>query len=217
MTEQQIPNPEEPYEDAEAELDDESHALVPIKRREAPRGFQQENTYTQNAQGRFIALPFALGLVALGGLLLVEDQIEGFSVTPVVAALLLISALVLTNLFRFFASGRRERGLFFLALMTMGIGAALAVMNVQSLEVTEWYPLTMFGIALAFFITFIFERQHERGLLGLTILFAEAGAIGLLVTQGGISDDILEQTADYFPLIIAVIGITLIPLALRRE
>lgn len=185
-----------------------------------PQGvFQEEESYQQNASGRITALPLALGLIALGLLLLLQEQVEGFTVTLPVAALILIAALVLTNLFRFFASGRRERGLFFLALMALALGGMLALVSLagETFQPVEWWPLTLIGTAGALLVTFIFEREHERGLLGLAILTLAAGGVALLVTLGTVPQELTDQTAKYFPLAIAFIGITLIPMALRRE
>jgi|GEM_PF-7124802 len=206
MTDQQLPSEDIPASN------------LPAKRQpDAPRGLQQENTYTQNARGRITVLPFSLGLIALGGLLLIQEQIEGFDVTPIVAGVILTATLVLTNLFRFFASGRQERGLFFLALLMMAFGGVLAVINILTLDIDTWYPLLFFGIAAASLGTFIFERQHERALVGLAVLCSIAGIAGLSTSQDILEQDILDQAADYFPLIIAIIGVTLIPLALRRD
>src|SRR5690606_5780698 len=121
--------------------------------------------------------------------------------------------------FRFFASGRRERGLFFLALVVLffgGIVAAISVAN-TTVDIHQNWPVVIVGLGVAFLITFAFERQHERGLLSLAGLMFLSSAVAFLVTLEIIPHDVIDTVADYWPLISAFIGITLIPLALRRS
>jgi uncharacterized membrane protein len=193
---------------------------LPAIRPQPPGGVEFETeSYQQGARGRITAFPFALGLITLGGLLLLESQIENFEVTLPMAGLILVAALVLTNLFRFFVSGRRERGLFFLALFTLSLGAVLALMSIagETFEADHWWPLVFIGSAGALILTFLAEREHERGLLGLAVLLLVAGGVALAVTLEVIPQDAVDTIADYFPLVIAFIGVTLIPLALRRS
>lgn len=177
----------------------------------------EEKTYRQAARGRIVTFPFALGLILLGVLLLVAPEIEGFDVNLPVALMVMVAAFVLTNLFRFFASGRRERGLYFLALVLISFGVVLAVIvNIPNADASEWWPLVLVGISLSYFLTFIFERQHETGLVGVGLLVMIAAVAALMVTAGVIPQDILDTAKDYWPLLIAFLGVTLIPLAFRR-
>lgn len=180
---------------------------------------QAEREYQQTARGRLTAFPLAVGFITLGVLLLLEGRIEGFDVTLPVAILIMAAALVLTHLFRFFISGRRERGLLFLALVILTLGGVLALFSVAGdhFDPYEWWPLALVGTSAALFMTFVLERQHERGLVGLSILILVAAGVALLVTHEVISPKVTDQVADFWPLAIAFIGITLIPLTLRRS
>lgn len=205
-----------------SDLPPENEALVPESRSLAvpPDRVEQseDKPYRQAARGRIVVLPFAMGLISLGILLLLEPQIEGFDVTFPIAILILLAAFVLTNLFRFFVSGRRERGLLFLALMILSFGGVLAAISVQGQQV-DGIELLMFllvGIAVSLLITYVAERQHDTGLVNLALLILLAASIALLVSQEIISQELMDTAADYFPLVIAFLGVTLVPLALRR-
>ena len=215
---------EEPAEPDESEVPEESPArssILPAVRPTQPRSLEddEDRAFQQTARGRITVFPFAIGLITLGALLLAEPRVEGFDVTPAIAALIIAASLVLTNIFRFFASGRRERGLLFIALAVLSLGAVLAFISLSgdSFEVIDWWPLVLVGGAGALFLTWLFERQHERGLLGLAALFLLSAGVALTVTLEIIPQDTVDQVADYFPLLIAFIGLTLIPLALRRS
>lgn len=196
----------------------EQSSELAINRREAPEE-SADRPYRQAARGRLVALPFALGLITLGLLFLAAPQIDGFEVNLSVIALIMTAAFVLTNMFRFFASGRRERGLIFLALVILFLGAVFALMIVGGDELTaeRWWPLTLVGVAMALFMTFIVERQHEAGLIGLGFMVLAAAGISFLVTLDIIPESLIDSISDYWPLIIAFMGITLVPLALRRS
>jgi hypothetical protein len=155
----------------------------------------------------------------LGILLLAQNTLEGFQITWPVAGLIVLAGLVLTYLLRFFISGRRERGTFFLALAMLSFGAVLAVLTLadQTFPVLEWWPLSILGLGGAALLTWALERDHERGLLGLALLLFLAGVVGLAVTLQAVPQEVLDSAQDFFPLILAFIGITLIPLALRRS
>lgn len=191
---------------------------LPAIRSEPADSVEQEQAYIQAARGRIVALPLALGLILLGVLLLAEPSLEGFEVTTPVAILILLAAIVLTNLFRFFASNRRERGLLFMALVILSLGAVLALMVAggDKFPPDEWYPLVLVGVSTSFMLTYLAEKRHDRGLINVGLLMLLASALALMVTQAIIPDSILDTTADYFPLVIAFIGVTLVPLALRK-
>ncbi|HLA44474.1 MAG TPA: hypothetical protein VJZ27_13610, partial [Aggregatilineales bacterium] len=220
MPEESIFPPDEDEEILEEEIpfaDTGAEMLLPAVRQPRVEPEPEESSYQQTARGRITALPFALGLISLGVLLLAENQVDGLDITLPVAALIMVAALVLTNLFRFFASGRRERGLLFLALVTLSLGAVIAVMSIAQLDAHDWWPLSLVGVMVALLITFIADQQHERGLLGLGFLILVAAVVALAVTLGVIPQGVIDEAGDYYPLAIAFIGVTLIPLALRRS
>lgn len=174
-------------------------------------------TIRQKRSSRLAIFPLAIGFIGLGILLLAEGRIEGLVVSPAAATVILIGSLVLTYLFRFFTSGRRERGLFFLAVIAIvwGMLFALTTIDEATFPIEEFWPLTLAGVGVAFFLTFLFERSHQVGLVfpGMILLFASG--IAFLVTLEIIEESILEAIEDYWPLVISFVGIILLPSALQ--
>ncbi len=176
----------------------------------------------QRGANRVAILPMALGCISLGTLLLAQDYVEGFdelNITPAAATVILIGALVLTYIFRFFTSGRRERGLFFLSVVTLTWGGllALTVVNGENYPLTEFWPLLFAGVGVAFFFTFLFERSHQVGLVFPGIILLFTSGVAFLVTQNIINQDIQDVVSDFWPLLIAFVGLTLLPSALQDE
>ena len=171
----------------------------------------------QKHSNRLAIFPLAMGFITLGGLLLAEDRIEGLDVNLPAAIVIIVGALVLTYIFRFFTSGRRERGLFFLATVTIVWGSviALTVLNSGKFEIAEFWPLILAGIGVAFFFTFLFERTHQVGLVFPGIILMFASAVAFTVTLGIIDQSVLDAVADYWPLVVTFIGLTLLPSALQ--
>ena len=171
----------------------------------------------QKRSNRLAIFPLAMGFITLGGLLLAEDRIEELEVTLPAAIVIIVGALVLTYIFRFFTSGRRERGLFFLAtvMMVWGIVIALTVLNRDEFEIAEFWPLILAGIGVAFFFTFLLERTHQVGLVFPGIILMFASAVAFAVTLEVINQSMLDTIADYWPLVIAFVGLTLLPTALQ--
>lgn len=182
----------------------------------------QSERVRQRGTNRIAILPMALGFIGLGVLLLAEDRVEAIEeldLSAAAATVILIGALVLTYIFRFFTSGRRERGLFFLAVVTLAWGSllGLSIVNDERYPLAEFWPLLFAGVGVAFFFTFLFERSHQVGLVfpGMILLFSSG--VALLVTQNIINEDIQDVVADFWPLLIAFIGLTLLPAALQDE
>lgn len=173
----------------------------------------------QKSGSRLAIFPLAMGFIGLGALLLIEDRVEGVKVTSSAAVVILAGALVLTYLFRFFLSGRRERGLFFLALITIGWGALIALVSLEEESFTyeEFWPLALATVGMALFITFLFERSHQVGLVfpGFILLFASG--VAFAVSLEVIDQKVLDIVADYWPLVLAFIGLTLFPSAVQRR
>lgn len=173
----------------------------------------------QKSSSRLAIFPLAMGFIGLGALLLIEDRIEGFQVTTGAAAIILLGALVLTYLFRFFVSGRRERGLFFLAIVLIMWGIVMALINLKSDTFTfeEFWPLMIAGIGLALFITFLFERSHQVGLVFPGIILLFASGVSFIVSLGIIGQSVTDAITNYWPLILACIGLTLLPSAIQKR
>ncbi len=174
----------------------------------------------QKRSSRLAVFPLALGLIGVGILLLVEEHVEDVELSVGVGAgiVILLGTLVLTNMFRFFLSGRRERGLFFLAVVMLMWGGvfALSSLNSETFPIVEFWPLTLAGVGVAFFFTFLFERSHQAGLIFPGILLLFISGLAFAVTLDVISQPILDAVADYWPLALTFIGITLLPAALQH-
>lgn len=173
----------------------------------------------QKSANRLAIFPLAMGLIGLGGLLLAEDYVDGLEVSLGASTIIIIGALILTYLFRFFTSGRRERGLFFLAIITISWGGllALSVIDDENFPLDEFWPLAFAGVGAAFFMTFLFERSHQAGLVFPGIILLFTAGVAFLVTLDIINDDAQDIIADYWPLLLAFIGLTLLPSALQEE
>ena len=126
---------------------------------------------------------------------------------------------MLTYIMRFFASGRRERGLFFIAMVLLAWGSLLGLSMATDGEfaLSQFWPLFVSGIGVAFVLTFIFERTHQIGLLFPAILLIYSSGVAVLATQDIISPDVQQAVVDYGALVVAFIGLTLIPTALRAR
>jgi FtsH-binding integral membrane protein len=179
---------------------------------------EESRSYTQTAQGRLTVAPLALSLIALGGGLLWQNVGEGPDISPPLAILIVLGGLAGTFFVRFFTSGRRERGLFFLATSLLALGGLGAIFSFlgDDLALGEGYPLFLLAPIAALVLGFVVEREHERGLLRLAFILAVSLGAALLLSLGLLSESLQGQISDFFPLALALIGISLIPLALRR-
>jgi hypothetical protein len=146
------------------------------------------------------------------------NWVEGFIISTPNAIVIFLGAVTLTFIFRFFLSGRRERGLFFIALVLIvwGVVLAMTTLSGDNFPIKEYYPLFLGGIGIAFFFTFLFERTHQIGLVLPGVILIFASGVALAVTRNLISEDLQQWITDYSPLLLTLIGLTLLPLVLRR-
>lgn len=173
----------------------------------------------QKSANRLAIFPLAMGFIGLGVLLLLEDYVDGLRVSLGASTVIIVGALVLTYVFRFFTSGRRERGLFFLAIVIMSWGSllALAVVDGENFPLDEFWPLMFAGVGAAFFLTFMFERSHQVGLVFPGVILLFTAGVAFLVTLEVIDEGARDTISDYWPLLLAFIGLTLLPSALQEE
>jgi uncharacterized membrane protein HdeD (DUF308 family) len=167
-------------------------------------------------------LPLALGLIALGSYLLAREHdladVPDFS-TPALAGMVVLG-LGFTFIFHALVFGRRERGLLIVGLYiwaTAGVIAAIVYGVDEHPDATEWWPALLWSLAIAFFLTYLIERAHDVRLVWLAALVAVAGGAAYWVTSGAADQALLDQVADYWPLILAVLGVGLLPAAWRRQ
>lgn len=197
------------------------HVRQPAERsedRDRVREIQPE-LIRQQRPGRLAISPLAFGLIGLGSLLLAENFVEELEITAGAAITLLLGSFVLTTTFRFFESGRRQRGLFFMGVVLLIWGAivALNVLREDKFPIDEFWPLTIAGVGAAFFITFLFERNHQAGLVFPGIILMFASGIAFLVTLDVIGQGTLDEVKDFWPLLAAVVGLLLFPAAFQKR
>ena len=173
----------------------------------------------QKSSSRVAIFPLAMGFIGLGGLLIAQDYVDELEITFAASTIILLGSLILTYLFRFFTSRRRERGLFFLAMLTITWGSliALAVVDGETYPIVEFWPLFFAGVGVSFFFTFIFERSHQVGLVFPGVILLFVSGIAFLVTLDVIEQETQELVGDYWPLLLAFVGLTLLPSALQEE
>lgn len=178
--------------------------------------------FRRMVQNQLGMLPLALLLLALGGYLLAREQ--DVSGLPDLAndTLAGISVLVVgfAAVFHALLSGRRERGLLFAGLWvlaTAGLLTALIYGVDENPDLATWWPLGLWSAGLALVFTYLIERTHDVRLLLLSAIAFVAGVTAYFVSSGRIDSDALHDVAGYWPLLISVAGIGLLPLAFRRR
>jgi hypothetical protein len=125
-----------------------------------------------------------------------------------------------TFIFHALLSGRRERGLLFLGLwvwITAGMVFVVVYGIDEPFDVTKWWPLLLWSLGLTLLFTYLLERTHDVRLVLLSMVILVAGATAYWVTSGQIGKSSLDKAAKYWPLLLSVIGVGLLPLAFRRR
>lgn len=168
-------------------------------------------------------LPLALYLIAMGlYLIAVKQDVAGL---PDIASPLLGGGLALalaaSMMLHSIIYGRRERGLLFVGLwiwVTAGALALLAFTFEDAPDAREWWPILLLSLGLALLLTYVVERAHDARLVLLSLCVFVAAGVAFWTTLGNADLDRLEEdAADYWPLLLAVLGIALLPLAFRRR
>jgi len=77
--------------------------------------------------------------------------------------------------------------------------------------------LALATVGMALFITFLFERSHQIGLVFPGIILLFASGVAFAVSLDVIDQKVLDIVADYWPLVLAFIGLTLFPSAVQRR
>lgn len=167
-------------------------------------------------------LPLALLLIALGGYLLARGQdVSGLpDLDDGVLAVISVVTVGFGVVFHALLSGRRERGLLFVGLWILsmtGLIAALVYGIDDHPDASKWWPLVLWSTALALLLTYLIERAHDARLIFLAITAFVAGLAAYLVSGEYINEDVLQDVADYWPLLLTVVGVGLLPLVFHRR
>lgn len=205
-----------PY--AQASTEDESLEAMDDERLRGPRA----QTFRRRLRDQVSMLPLALWLLALGGFLLAREQdVAGLpDFSTLALAELSVLAVATTMVVHSLLSGRRERGLLFLGLW-IWVTAVIVAMLVYGIEehpdVKEWWPLGLWSLAITLLLTYLIERTHDARLVLLSTVVLVGGTAAYAVTSGRVGQSILDQATDYWPLLLTVLGVVLLPLAFRRR
>ena len=211
-----IPYMPEDSEDAESGA--ESTAVGEGERLRQPRA----QSFRRRLANQISMLPLALYLLAMGGYLIADKQnVNGL---PDLDAPALIGGLVLavaaSMMLHSLVFGRRERGLLFVGL-TVWVTASAVGLLVASMEETpepgEWWPILLIALGVSLLLTYLIERVHDGRLVLLSLFMFVASGVAFWTTLGNTDLDRLDNAADYWPLLLAVLGIGLLPLAFRRR
>lgn len=167
-------------------------------------------------------LPLALLMIALGAYLIARGQdVSGLpDLSDSAIAVIAVLTVGFTAVFYAFLFGRRERGLLFVGLWiltTAGLITALVYGLDEDPSVREWWPLLLWSLGFALVFTYVVERTHDVRLLLLSVMALVAGTTAYLVSSEQLDNDALRDAADYWPLLLAVAGVGLLPLVFRRR
>lgn len=167
-------------------------------------------------------LPLALYLLTLGGFLIArEREVEGLPdlSVPALAGITVLAA-AFVAIFHALVSGRRERGLLFLGLWIWSAAGAIAVLVYgvdEQADAAEWWPVLLWSLSLALVLTYVLERGHDARLVLFSVVVLVAGTTAYAITSDRIDDRALTDAADYWPLLLALAGVGLLPLVFRRR
>lgn len=213
-------------------VSDEPSAAVPLPARAAsdPAALDEDERLRQPRAQRFrrrlrtqiSMLPLALALIALGLYLSARAfKVEGLpDISDRTLALGFGGVLAFTAVFHALVFGRRERGLLFVGLLawvTAGLIYGLVTYIEAEPDPAEWWPIALVALGVTFFLTYLIERGHERPLVLLAVLTLVAAGAAFAVTGGAIEQRLLDRAAEYWPLLLSVLGLGLLPLAFRRR
>lgn len=178
-------------------------------------------TFRRRLRNQISLLPVAIYLMLLGAYLLGRHQeLEGLpefdDLTLVTAGVLVLgfSAVVHALLF-----GRRERGLLFVgALIWATAGAVAGLLSIEeSPDFAEWWPVFPAALAVALLLTYLIERWHDGRLMYLSLLMLVIAGTSYAVTSGELTNDWIDDAGEYWPLLLVVLGVGLLPVAFRRQ
>ncbi len=179
--------------------------------------------FRHRLRNQITMLPLALYLLALGAYLIARER-DMIADLPDWSSLALgvITVLVVasTLVFRALIGGRQERGLLLLGVwvwVTTGLLFVLVYGIDETADAARWWPLLLWSLGAAFILIYPVERTHDVRLLWLGTLTLLAGGVAYAVTSEQIDEESLQDAVDFWPLLLSVLGVGLLPLAFRRR
>ncbi|WP_119072816.1 hypothetical protein [Aggregatilinea lenta] len=166
-------------------------------------------------------VPLALYLLAMGAYLIADKQ--KMDDLPDLTSPALIGGLVLavaaSMMLHSVVYGRRERGLLFVGLTVwvMAGAAGTLVSLEESPDAREWWPILLVALGISLLLTYLVERTHDARLVLLSVFTFTASGIAFWTTLGNADLNRLDNAADYWPLLLAVLAVGMLPLAFRRR
>ncbi len=167
---------------------------------------------TQRRSQISTAVP-AMLLIALGVLYLLKPAEMTYSLSIGIG----IGVLALSLVMRFLLNARRERGLFFIGVIVLFWLGLIVSAIYGGFDIGQVWPLAVSAIGLAMIVTFVFERTHDRGLLLPGLLLILAGGAMLLFTFGILSSSVLSNVALYWPALLLLAALALLPRVIRSR
>ncbi len=222
--ESEVPEPEEmaepdaPISAETGRTDSEVASLGDDERLRQPRA----QLFRQRVRNQVGMFPLALWLLALGGFLIAREQDVNGLPDLSNRALVVISFLAVSfsTLFYAVVGGRRDRGLVFVSIWAWSLAGMLSLLVYgidENPDAAKWWPILVWSLGLALIVTYLLERTHDARLVLLSVLIFVAGGTAFAVTSDRIDQEVLDTAADYWPLLLSVLGIGLLPLAFRRR
>jgi nicotinamide riboside transporter PnuC len=167
-------------------------------------------------------LPLALYLLALGGYLIARQQdVRGLpDLSTLALCEISVLALAFAVIFRVMLNGRQERGLLLIGVwvwITAGMLFVLVYGINRHPDAREWWPLLLWSLGVTFVLVYPVERTHDTRLIWLGMMTLVAGVAAYGITSDRIDRQSLSDAADYWPLLVSMVGVGLLPLAFRRR
>lgn len=179
-------------------------------------------SFRRRRRNRIAFLPLALYLIGIGAFLIAREQDVANLPNPSVLELGVLSVLAgaFTMIFHAVLFNRHERGLLFTGLwlgVTVGLIAALIYLVEDQPNAVEWWPLLVGAVGITLIVNYVIEPTHDARLIWVAVMCLLATGIAYGFTSDRIDEEAFSALADYWPLLISVIGIGLVPLVFRRH
>jgi hypothetical protein len=167
---------------------------------------------TQGASTRGAAI-WALGAIVLGILFLIASN----ALSGLQALAIVISAISGGLLARFILNGRREPGLALIGFASLFLLVCCAIVANGLVTLPQGWPLFVGAVGLALTAVFIFTAPRDRGvfLAGVTLIWASG--VALAFTLDFFSWRFLAGFAVFWPIVLLVPIVLLLPRIFRSD